>query len=61
MMLVSLATVTHSADSPATEDPQPTPKPGMWCWSLSSLCVKCNSVGTMRAYYIKSCDQHMSL
>ena len=38
-MLVSLTTVTHSADSPVTEDPQPTPKPGMWCWPLSSLCV----------------------
>ena len=44
MMLVSLTTVTHSADffsSPATEDhdPQPTPKPGKWCWPLGLLHV----------------------
>ena len=43
-MLVSLTTVTHSADFlplPATEDhdPQPTPKPGKCCWSFSLLCV----------------------
>ena len=47
MMLVSLTTETLSAG--VTEDPQPTPKSGMWCWPLSSLCAKCNSDGTMRA------------
>ena len=44
MMLVSLTTVTHSADFsslPTTEDrdPQLTPKPGKRCWPFSWLCV----------------------
>ena len=44
MMLVSLTTVIQSVDfssSPATEDrdPQPTPKPGKWCWPLGLLHV----------------------
>ena len=35
MMLLSLTTETNSADSPVTEDSQPTPKPGMWRWPLT--------------------------